>query len=212
MTGFSQTGRRFFGRLRPSLSRGAFGHAFASICAVNFGAMVSFYLLFPVAPLLVGRLGGSGAQAGFATGGIMIATLAAELSTAWLRRRLGVATLLAMALLLLGLPSALLGLATSPALVLGTCVARGLGLGLLLVISAAQIASSVPAERRSAAFSIFGVLSSLPAILVLPIGPWMLVKRPLRSRRGGDCVGGASKSREEGDASRFSEGPSQGPG
>jgi predicted MFS family arabinose efflux permease len=174
MTVSSQSWRRPLGRLQPSVTRGAFGQSFTSICAVNFGAMVSFYLLFPVAPLLVGRLGGSDAQAGFATGGIMIATLVAELMTAWLRRRLGIATLLTMALLLLGLPSALLGLAGSPALVLGTCIVRGLGLGLLLVISAAQIASSVPVERRSAAFSLFGVLSSLPAILVLPIGPWML--------------------------------------
>jgi hypothetical protein len=51
------------GRSSPASAR----RQFAVVCAVNFGAMVSFYLLFPVAPLLVVRLGGNGAQAGFAT-------------------------------------------------------------------------------------------------------------------------------------------------
>lgn len=147
---------------------------FAVVCAVNFGAMVSFYLLFPVAPLLVVRLGGNGAQAGFATGIIMLTTLVAEYSSTFLQRRFCGRTLLGVALLLLGAPSALLGFAASPAAVLGISGLRGLGLGLLLVVSATMIAESLPPEKRSAGLSLYGVIAGLPAILVLPIGPWLL--------------------------------------
>jgi predicted MFS family arabinose efflux permease len=158
---------------RPSSSANK-GRQFAVVCAVNFGAMVSFYLLFPVAPLLVARLGGNGAQAGFATGIIMLATIIAEYSSTFLQRRFRGRTLLGLALLLLGAPSALLGFAASPAAVLGISGLRGLGLGLLLVVSATMIAESLPPEKRSAGLSLYGVISGLPAILVLPVGPWML--------------------------------------
>jgi MFS family permease len=122
-------------RRKVSGTRGEFAvtdepAAGAVVCVANFGAMVSFYLLFPVAPLLVERLGGNGALSGLATGIIMLTTLVAEFSSAFLQRRFSGRTLLGTALVLLVTPSALPGFAASPRAVLGVCGIRGLGLGL----------------------------------------------------------------------------------
>ena len=147
---------------------------FAIVCVVNFGAMISFYLLFPVAPLIVTQLGGGSAQAGLATGAIMLATIFAELSTTMLQRRLSSRVLLAIGLGLLGVPAAALGFVESPSMVLALSAIRGLGLGLLLVVSATVVAETLTPERRSAGFSFFGVIVGLPAILVMPAGPWLM--------------------------------------
>src|SRR5579859_3083658 len=78
-----------------------------------FGAMTSFFLLASAIPLYVATLGGGSSGAGFSTGVLLIAAVAAEIVTPALVRRWSRRTVIAAGFALLGLPALFLGVATS---------------------------------------------------------------------------------------------------
>ena len=49
------------------------------VCSASFGAMICFYLLLSVVPQYATSIGASGIGAGFATGALMLSTVAAEI-------------------------------------------------------------------------------------------------------------------------------------
>src|SRR5579862_977417 len=101
-----------FGGMRPRLINSGLVAAF--ICA--FGTSVSFYLLLSVVPLSVGGVG-----AGFATGALMFATVAAELVTPTLLARFGYRRVFAAGMVLLGVPALALPAAHTLPAVLAIC-------------------------------------------------------------------------------------------
>src|SRR5262249_10166385 len=80
---------------------------------------------------------------------------------------------MALGLILLGVPAA--ALATSPGLplVLAASLARGAGLGIVVVAGTALAAGAVPAERRGEGLGGDGVAVTGPALACLPLGAWL---------------------------------------
>jgi MFS family permease len=142
------------------------GLAAAFVCA--FGTSLSFYLLLAVVPLYVGGVG-----AGFATGALMLATVAAELATPALLARFGYRNVFAAGMVLLGVPALVLPNAHSVAAVLMICAVRGIGFAITAVVGSAVVPALVPAERRGEGLGIYGVVVNAPAIIGLPLGVWL---------------------------------------
>jgi predicted MFS family arabinose efflux permease len=140
----------------------------------SVGATTSFYLLLTVVPTVASaRAGGEATPAGLATGALMLATVVAELATPRLVVRVGRRTLFAAGLVLLGAPALLLGPATGLPAVLGVCLLRGLGFGVVVVLGSSWMAALVPVERRGEALGLYGVGVGISAMVALPLGVWL---------------------------------------
>ena len=148
--------------------------ALAMYFLVAFGSMTSFYLLLSVVPLYATSAGAGGVGAGLTTGGLMLATVAAELATPALLARLGYRLVLAVGLVLLGAPALALTVSASFVTILMVCGIRGVGLGILVVAGSALVATLVPSERRSEGLGLLGVVVGVPAVLALPLGVWLV--------------------------------------
>ncbi|MEZ2332390.1 MFS transporter [Mesorhizobium sp. RCC_202] len=140
---------------------------------VMLSAMSSFYLLLSAIPALAASLGGPSA-AGAATGVLMAATIAGEVVAPRIVASCGRKVALALALVVLAI-ACLAALPSSLALILVNCVARGMALGVLLVAACGISVQLAPPSRRAEAMSLYGVASAVPAILAVPLGPWVLI-------------------------------------
>lgn len=139
----------------------------------TLGGMTGFYLLFSVVPLYAMASGASEIGAGLVTGFLMLSTVAVELVMPQLTRWFGYRLLFAAGLFLLGAPSLLLPFSTSMPAILAVCLARGMGLAIIVVVGAALAAALVPATRRGEALGLYGAISNVPAIAALPLGVWL---------------------------------------
>jgi predicted MFS family arabinose efflux permease len=140
----------------------------------SFGAMTSFYLLLSVVPLYTTSSGAGDAGAGLATGAMMLATVAAELATPTLLARFGYRLVLAVGLVLLGVPALALTASATLAGILVVSAARGVGLAIFVVTGSALVALLVPRERRPEGLGVFGIVVGVPAIVALPLGVWLV--------------------------------------
>ncbi|MWK37352.1 MFS transporter [Actinomadura sp. J1-007] len=154
---------------RPRLVNGPLAVLF--VC--SFTAMTGFYLLFSVVPLYATSVGAGGTGAGFATGALMLSTVAAEFATPRLTARYGHRPVLAAGFLLLGLPALALPATTNLAAILGVSLVRGVGFAIAVVVCGALVAEFVPAERRGEGLGLSGVVIGVPNILALPAGVWL---------------------------------------
>lgn len=145
----------------------------ALLLLITLGAFIGFSLLLSVVPLYVTAGGASSAGAGFATGALMLSTVASQLQVPRLVARLGYRAVLALGLTLLGAPVFLLS--ASPALpaVVGVSLARGVGFGILTVVGSALVAELVPARRRGEGVGLYGLAVGLPTVVGLPLGVWL---------------------------------------
>lgn len=140
----------------------------------SLGAFTGFFLLLSVVPLYTVRIGSQTSGAGFVTGVLMLATVATQLVTPWLLDRLGYRFVLALGLMLLGVPALLFVWAAGLPSILGATLLRGVGFGLVTVVGAALIAELVPEGRRGAGIGLYGLSVGLPNILALPLGVWLV--------------------------------------
>ncbi|MGW7230897.1 MFS transporter [Streptomyces cyaneofuscatus] len=143
------------------------------LLVASVGGMGSFYLLLSVLPLYAATAGGGGVGAGLTTGAMMLATVLAEPAVPWFLARFGHRAVVGTGLLLLGLPSAVLSLWSSFPLTLGVCLARGVGLGIVVVAGTALAAELAPPGRRSENLGLYGVSLGVPSVLGLPAGVWL---------------------------------------
>ncbi|MEU4539092.1 MFS transporter [Streptosporangium sp. NPDC023825] len=143
------------------------------LLAASLGALGGFYLLAPVVPLYAATSGSGGVGAGLATGTMMLGTVLTEFAAPGLLRSYGYRAVMGLGLLLLGTPALLLPASASMPPVLGICLARGAGLGLVVVAGAALMAELVPAGRRGEGLGLYGVAVGIPSIACLPLGLWL---------------------------------------
>ncbi|MER5649273.1 MFS transporter [Streptosporangium sp. NPDC002524] len=143
------------------------------LLAASLGALGGFYLLAPVVPLYAATSGAGGVGAGLATGTMMLGTVLTEFAAPGLLRAYGYRAVMGLGLLLLGAPALLLPASASMLPVLGICLARGAGLGLVVVAGAALMAELVPADRRGEGLGLYGVAVGIPSIACLPLGLWL---------------------------------------
>jgi predicted MFS family arabinose efflux permease len=155
---------------RPPLVTGPLLLRFVS----SVGASVSFYLPLSVVPLYA-RSAGSDAGAGFATGVLLLATVAAELATPRLVSRIGYRLSLTAGLVLLGAPALALLASSSLAVLLAVSAVRGVGFAITTVAGGALTASLIPAERRGEGLGLSGIVSGVPGLVCLPLGVWAAV-------------------------------------
>ncbi|MEV0617792.1 MFS transporter [Nonomuraea sp. NPDC050404] len=140
----------------------------------SLASMTSFYLLLPIVPLYTASSGSGDLGAGLSTGVTMLATVLMELIMPTFLGRYGYRVGMALGVLFLGVPSALLVLSSALPMVLATSLARGAGLAIVVVAGPALVAELAPAERRGEALGVYGVAVGIPAILGLPIGLWLV--------------------------------------
>jgi MFS family permease len=145
----------------------------ALVFASSFGFSTSFYLMLSVVPLYAASVGAGGAGPVLATGALMLSTVAAELVTPLLVSRFGYRAAFAAGLVLLGAPAFVLGTVPTVAGILAVCLARGLRLGIVLVVGGALVAELVPPERRGEGLGLYGVAVGVPFVVALPLGVWL---------------------------------------
>jgi MFS family permease len=144
------------------------------LCTASFGAMICFYLLLSVVPQYATSIGASGIGAGFATGALMLSTVATELATPRIVARFGYRVTLAAGLALLGAPALALTFAHTMPAILTICLVRGAGLAIIVVVGGSLVASIVPPERRGEGLGLYGFIVNVPAVVGLPLGVWLV--------------------------------------
>jgi len=140
------------------------------VCAVNFTAMLAFYLLLTVVPSHAAAVGLGSVGAGVTAGAMMLAAVAAELAAPQLIGRYGYRATLAGGLVFLGGPALALPVVTGLPELTGISVVRGVGFGFVVVAIGGLAATVVPASRRGEGLALLGVSSNLPAVVGLPLG------------------------------------------
>jgi predicted MFS family arabinose efflux permease len=138
-----------------------------------FGAMTSFFLLASVVPLYAATLGGKTSGAGFSTGVLLFAAVAAEIAAPSLVKRWGRRRVVAAGFFLLGAPALLLGTATSSDALIALCAIRGVGFGVLAVAGGALVVSLAAPAQRGYVLGVYGIVATVPAVFALPLGVWL---------------------------------------
>jgi predicted MFS family arabinose efflux permease len=138
------------------------------------GTSASLYVLLTAVPMYAATGVAGGVAAGLTSGALMLSSVAAELATPILVARFGYRAVFGAGLILLGAPALLLPVSNELAIVLAICVARGLGFGITVVVGAALAARLAPAERRGESLGLYGVVSNIPAVAMLPLGAWLV--------------------------------------
>lgn len=135
---------------------------------------VSFQILLPVVPVMVERGGPHGA-AGAATAALFIGAVTGELLTPWLMSRQRSTHLLVGGQLLTAVPS-LAYLIPHPTVLamIAAASARGLGMGVAIVVSVALLSELTAPHRRGTSIGYYGLALSAPGIIVPSIGVFLL--------------------------------------
>jgi predicted MFS family arabinose efflux permease len=154
---------------KPRLVSGPLTRLFA----IEFGALMSFYLLLPVVPQYAMAAGAGGTGAGFATGALMLSTVAAELVMPRLLARYGYRIMLGAGVLFLGVPVLALPASAGLGVVVAVCLVRGIGLAIIFVACGALAAEVIPPERRGEGLGVLGIVTGVPAVVGMPLGLWL---------------------------------------
>jgi predicted MFS family arabinose efflux permease len=149
------------------------GAGMLAVLVSGAGTSASLYVLLTAVPMYAATGVAGSVAAGLTSGALMLSSVIAELATPILVARFGYRAVFGAGLALLGAPALLLPLSTELAVILAVCVLRGLGFGITVVVGAALAARLAPAERRGESLGIFGVVSNVPAIAMLPLGAWL---------------------------------------
>lgn len=135
---------------------------------------VAFQILLPVVPVMAERDGPHGV-AGAATAALFLGAVTGELSTPWLLSRQRSSHMLIAGQLLTAIPS-LVYVLPHPALValLASASARGIGMGVSIVVSVTLLSELTAAHRRGTSIGSYGLALGVPGIFVPSIGVFLL--------------------------------------
>lgn len=144
-----------------------------ALIAMTLTGFAGYAALLPVAPLWAVQGGAGEAGAGLVNGVLLLFTVLTQLWVPGALRRFGWGPVMALGLLLLGLPA--LGYIASDALVpiLVLSAVRGVGFGILTVTGSAAVAELVDPSRRGAAIGAYGLAIAAPNLILLPGGAWV---------------------------------------
>lgn len=136
------------------------------------GSSISFFLPLSVVPMYA-KSAGSVTGAGFATGALLLTTVAVELVTPRLVARFGYRLSLTFGLLLLGLPALVLLTPPNTGVTVAVSIVRGAGFAVVTVAGGALTAALIPDDRRGEGIGLVGMVSGVPALVALPAGVWL---------------------------------------
>jgi MFS family permease len=136
--------------------------------------VASLQILVPVVPVLVERSGPHGA-AGAATATLFIAMVGGELVTPWLQTKLDAAKLMIASAIVVAVPSLTYLIPQANVFALLSAAAfRGLGLGVVIVVSVVLVTELAAPNRRGRAIGAFGVATGIPGVICPSVGVWLL--------------------------------------
>ena len=138
-----------------------------------FAAFGAWSLLLPVIPLAALDHGHSATIAGATTGVFMAATVATQLFTPMMLRRIGYNPVMVAAAFMLGVPALGHLLGMDAWILLLFSALRGVGFGALTVAESALIAELVPARFLGTASGMLGVFLGVAQMIGLPAGLWL---------------------------------------
>ncbi len=148
-----------------------------AILVVGTLGFASWYVLSTVTPVLSYNLAGS-IGAGLSTTVFMAFTIVAQICTPFALKRYRPHLILGLALLLLGIPSLVYLGQPNLTMILTAAALRGIGFGLITIISTALVTIYAATGREGAALGLYGLSTSLnrdrcarrphPARLVAP--------------------------------------------
>jgi predicted MFS family arabinose efflux permease len=136
----------------------------------SFGATISFYLMLGVTPIFAVANGHGSFGGALTTSVFMFATVAAELLTTRIMRRIGTQRTLALGTVLLCLPALVLLVDGSLPVILAMCIVRGAGFALVIISGAAMVADLAAEGKRGEGLGIYGVVIGVPSTFALPFG------------------------------------------
>ncbi|MFF9479264.1 MFS transporter [Streptomyces sp. NPDC014733] len=143
----------------------------AHLLLLVFFCFAGFALLLPVSPQWAVHGGADEFGAGLVTATLMATTVLAQLLVRTALRGLGWTRTLALGVLLLGLPAPVQALGDSLWAVLLTTALRGLGFGVITVCGSTATATLAPPGRRGAATGLYGLVLSVPQMVLAPAAP-----------------------------------------
>lgn len=129
-----------------------------------------FFTTLSALPLWVARGGTPSGLAGQVTTVFLAATIATQLAVPRLVRRSGLAVILLVGLVALGLPSLGFLAGHAVAWVMALSLLRGIGFGIITVLGATLTAQIVPARRRGEAIGLYGLAIAVPNLIAVPAG------------------------------------------
>jgi predicted MFS family arabinose efflux permease len=139
----------------------------------SFMANGSLSILFSALPLYAEQTSGRAVAAGLTTGVMMAVTVLVELATPRLMSKLGYRRVMELGAGLLAFPALLVIAWPNLATILVAAGARGAGLAFTVVAGTALAARLFPPERRGEGLGIYGLIVSIPAVVMLPAGLWL---------------------------------------
>lgn len=145
----------------------------APLVVMTCAGFSGYAVLLTVAPLWVVEGGASTAGAGLVNGVLLLFTVLTQLLVPRALRTLGWGPVLAVGLVLLGVPGVLMSLDDGLVVVLALSAVRGVGFGVLTVTGSAAVAALVGARRRGEAIGAYGLAVAAPNLVLLPAGPWI---------------------------------------
>jgi predicted MFS family arabinose efflux permease len=145
----------------------------APLIAMTCAGFSGYALLLTVAPLWAVEGGASTAGSGLVNGVLLAFTVVTQLLVPRALHSLGWGPVLAVGLLLLGVPGVLMSVSDALGPVLALSAVRGVGFGVLTVTGSAAVAALVRAERRGEAIGSYGLAVAVPNLVLLPAGPWI---------------------------------------
>lgn len=129
----------------------------------------SFQMLLPVVPIVLESRGPYGI-AGAGTATVFVGMVIAELATPWLLSTIRPVTLLVFGAILTAVPSLLIALPVDSFVVLGAVAARGVGMGINVVVGVAMVMEHATPNRRGRSIGYIGLANGIPGIVFPPIG------------------------------------------
>ncbi len=138
-----------------------------------FAAFGAWSLLLPVIPLAALDHGHSATLAGATTGVFMAATVATQIFTPMMLRRIGYNPVMVASAFMLGVPALGHLLGMDAWILLLFSALRGVGFGALTVAESALIAEIVPSRFLGKASGMLGVFLGVAQMVGLPAGLWL---------------------------------------
>ena len=139
----------------------------------TFLANSALSLLFAALPLHADEVSRWTIAAGLTTGVMMAITVLVELDTPRLMSAWGYRRVMELGAALLAFPALLVVAWPHLAMVLLAAALRGAGLAFTVVAATALSARLFPADRRAEGLGIYGLVVSIPAMVMLPAGLWL---------------------------------------
>ncbi len=143
------------------------------LLVMTVAGFAGYAVLLPVAPLWVVEGGADSGQAGLVNGMLLLVTVLTQTLVPSSLKRWGWGPVLAIGLVLLGAPAALLIFTDQLVPVLALSAVRGVGFGILTVAGVSAVAALVDPGRRGEAIGAYGLAVAGPNVLLLPLGPWL---------------------------------------